>query len=97
MAALEQENVRAKYLYQSEQNRGYFFSIAVYHQLANLPPHQHPRLCTQCGWDEHTVQYDHNGDDTVWSADNAEVCTRCEQRIAWEAQRAEAQAARHAA
>ncbi|MGW8202612.1 hypothetical protein ACWGM0_08690 [Sphingomonas bisphenolicum] len=55
------------------------FSIDVYRQLADLPPHQHPRLCATCGWDERTDQPDHNGDLTTWSRALPAICTRCEQ------------------
>ncbi|CAM8673055.1 hypothetical protein [Sphingobium sp.] len=92
---LEAENLRHQRIYITE-GKPYFFSIDVYHQLANLPAHQHPRLCTGCGWDEHSVQYDHNGNDANWSADDPQICTRCEQARAWEASRA-AKATRHAA
>ncbi|MBV2149257.1 hypothetical protein KRZ98_13350 [Sphingobium sp. AS12] len=93
---LEAENVRHQRLYITA-GKPYFFSIDVYHQLANLPPHQHPRLCTRCAWDEHANQYDHNGGDTTWAADDSGICTRCEQEIAWEAGRATAKADRRAA
>lgn len=89
---LERENLRFQRLYITE-GLPYFFSRAVYHQLANTPPHQHPRLCIRCGWDEHSHQYDHNGQDTAWADDDSGHCTKCEQEIAWEASKA----SRHAA
>lgn len=55
------------------------FSIDVYRQLADLPPHQHPRLCAHCGWDERTDQPDYNGDLTTWSRALPTICTCCEQ------------------
>lgn len=55
------------------------FSMEVYRQLADLPPQQHPRLCAQCGWDEHTQQQDCNGDNAAWSRRLPTICTCCEQ------------------
>ncbi|WP_150131282.1 hypothetical protein [Sphingobium yanoikuyae] len=92
---LEAENIRYQRLYVTE-GKPYFFSVEVYHQLANLPPHQHPHICVGCGWDEHSTQYDHNGDDATWSAEQPDICTRCEQGAAWNAHKAE-EKARHAA
>lgn len=83
---LETKGLRFQRLYRT-LGVTYFFSHDVYHQLANLPPHQHPRLCVRCGWDEHTQQYDHNGCDTTWADDDSGHCTRCEQDLAWEASR----------
>lgn len=54
-------------------------SMDVYRQLADLPPHQHPRLCETCAWDERTAQPDRNGDETTWSRDNPAICSCCEQ------------------
>lgn len=58
------------------------FSADIYRQLAELPPEQHPRLCRRCGWDEWTDQPDREGNDTAWSAEHPEYCTRCEQDLA---------------
>lgn len=55
------------------------FSTDVYRQLADLPPHQHPRLCRACGWDGHTVQPDRQDGLTTWSRMDDTLCTRCEQ------------------
>ncbi|WP_312312343.1 hypothetical protein [Sphingobium yanoikuyae] len=55
------------------------FSADVYRQLADQPPHQHPRLCQRCGWDAHTDQSDSSGELTAWSRTDGAVCTRCEQ------------------
>ncbi|WP_278984582.1 hypothetical protein [Sphingobium yanoikuyae] len=56
------------------------FSDDVYRQLADLPPHQHPRLCQRCGWDEHSDVPDRADGLTTWSRADATICTRCEQR-----------------
>lgn len=58
------------------------FSEDVYRQLADLPPHQHPRLCQRCGWDEHTDLPDRADGLTSWSREDDTVCTRCEQSAA---------------
>lgn len=55
------------------------FSEDVYRQLADLPPHQHPRLCANCGWDDHTDQPDGKDNLTTWSREDPAICTRCEQ------------------
>ncbi|PZU67493.1 hypothetical protein [Sphingobium sp.] len=55
------------------------FSATIYRQLADLPPHQHPRLCQRCGWDAYTDQPDSDGDLTAWSRQDDALCTRCEQ------------------
>ena len=55
------------------------FSALVYRQLADLPPHQHPRLCQRCGWDSHTDQPDSSDHLTAWSRTDEAICTRCEQ------------------
>lgn len=55
------------------------FSAAVYRQLADLPAHQHPRLCSDCGWDAHTDQPDRHDGLTTWSEHAPDRCTRCEQ------------------
>lgn len=77
---LEQPGFRMKTGY--DCSRAFPFSADVYRQLADLPPHQHPRLCLECGWDELTTQFDTNGDDTTWSREDERICTRCEQRAA---------------
>lgn len=77
-ADLERENLRFKRLYITQGLR-YVFSIDVYHQLANLPPHQHPQLCLACGWDQWTTQYDIRGEEVRWSEDDPDLCTRCDQ------------------
>lgn len=53
------------------------FSAAVYRQLADLPPHQHPRLCMQCGWDENSDQPGPNGHALAWSQETAGLCSLC--------------------
>lgn len=58
------------------------FSATVYRQLADLPPHQHPRLCQRCGWDAHTVQPDGCDGLITWSRTDDAICTRCEQGTA---------------
>jgi len=58
------------------------FSEDVYRQLADLPPHQHPKLCLRCGWDERTDVPDHNDSLTSWSREDDAICTRCEQQAA---------------
>lgn len=58
------------------------FSATVYRQLADLPPHQHPRLCQRCGWDAHTDQPDGHGGLITWSRTDDAICTRCEQGTA---------------
>lgn len=93
---LETEGFRVQRLYRTE-GLTYFFSHDVYHQLTNLPPHQHPRLCGRCGWDQHSTQYDHDGADVRWSDEDPGICTRCEQDIAWEAARTRSKGHRHAA
>jgi len=55
------------------------FSEDVYRQLADLPPHQHPRLCQRCGRDEHTDPPDRADGLTSWSREDSAICTRCEQ------------------
>ena len=55
------------------------FSEDVYRQLADLPPHQHPRLCHRCGWDERTDLPDYRDGYITWSRDDDAICTRCEQ------------------
>ncbi|KAK0347506.1 hypothetical protein LTR94_002361 [Friedmanniomyces endolithicus] len=57
------------------------FSTDVYRQLADLPPHQHPRLCQRCGWDSRTNQPDGNDDLTTWSRTISAICTRCEEAV----------------
>ncbi|MEE2739782.1 hypothetical protein [Sphingobium abikonense] len=93
---LETEGLRFKRVYRTE-GQPYFFSHDVYHQLSNLPPHQHPRLCTRCAWDEHSQQYDHDGNDTRWSTEDPAICTRCEQQLSWERDRSTPGGDRHAA
>ena len=56
------------------------FSEEVYRQLADLPPHQHPRLCLGCGWDDHADVPDRFDCQTTWSRTNPTICTRCEQQ-----------------
>lgn len=56
------------------------FSEEVYRQLADLPPHQHPRLCVRCGWDDHADVPDRFDCHTTWSRENPAICTRCEQQ-----------------
>ncbi|KAA9020762.1 hypothetical protein [Sphingobium limneticum] len=58
------------------------FSDDVYRQLADLPPHQHPRLCQRCGWDERTEVPDCADGFTSWSRDDTTICTRCERQAA---------------
>ena len=58
------------------------FSEDVYRQLADLPPHQHPRLCDSCGWDEHPDQPDLYDNLTTWSREQPSSCTRCGQQAA---------------
>lgn len=55
------------------------FSQDVYRQLADLPPHQHPRLCIGCGWDAHADVADCHDGLTAWSRELPSLCTRCEQ------------------
>lgn len=75
--ALEQEGVRGQW--NVDLSRAMPFSADIYRQLADLPPHQHPKLCRTCGWDEFTTQYDMTGDDVTWSREQEDICTRCEQ------------------
>lgn len=56
------------------------FSEPVYRQLADLPAHQHPRLCATCCWDEHTELPDCQDGLTSWSREDSAICTRCEQQ-----------------
>jgi hypothetical protein len=63
----------------ADMSRSFPFSVDVYRQLCLLPPHQHPALCHKCGWDEHTGQYDMNGDYVTWSRQRDGICSRCEQ------------------
>lgn len=58
------------------------FNADVYRQLADLPPHQHPRLCQHCGWDEHSEVPDRLDGLTSWSREDDAICTRCEQQAA---------------
>lgn len=75
---LERENFRFQFLYRTEGLR-YTFSRDIYRQLADLPPHQHPRLCLACGWDQWTREYDTRGQEITWSEADPDLCTRCEQ------------------
>lgn len=56
------------------------FSDDVYRQLADLPPHQHPRLCLGCGWYERSDVPDGHDGLTTWSRVNDAICIRCEQQ-----------------
>ncbi|WP_449471962.1 hypothetical protein [Sphingobium chungangianum] len=76
---LELPGVRIKIV--ANLSAAMFFSENVYRQLADLPPHQHPRLCGSCGWDAHTDQPDRQDNLTTWSRQNAAICTRCEQAL----------------
>lgn len=67
------------HFYAADMSRSYPFSVDVYRQLCLLPPHQHPKLCRKCGWDEHSDQCDLNGDYVTWSREQDRICTRCEQ------------------
>jgi hypothetical protein len=58
------------------------FSNDVYRQLADLPVHQHPRLCQRCGWDERTDVADRVDGLTTWSREDEAICTHCEQQAA---------------
>ncbi|SNS20942.1 hypothetical protein SAMN06295912_102276 [Sphingomonas laterariae] len=78
IARLEQTGFRMMpTLEAADMSRAFPFSLDVYHQLCTLPPHQHPRLCAGCGWDQWTDQIDRQGNDVTWSEDNADLCTRC--------------------
>jgi hypothetical protein len=56
------------------------FSEGVYRQLADLPPHQHPRLCLRCGWDDHMTVPDRLDGFATWSRQAPTICTYCEQQ-----------------
>jgi hypothetical protein len=56
------------------------FSEDVYRQLADLPVHQHPRLCHGCGWDAGSTLPDFRDGYITWSRVNDAICTRCEQQ-----------------
>lgn len=75
---LETPGMRVRIL--ADLNIAMPFSDDVYRQLADLPPHQHPRLCQGCGWDERTDVPDRQDCLTTWSRINDAVCTRCEQQ-----------------
>lgn len=77
---LETPNMRLRIV--ADINLALPFSDAVYRQLADLPPHQHPRLCQSCGWDERTDVPDRGDGLTVWSRNDDTICTRCEQQAA---------------
>lgn len=74
---LETEGARVRIV--ADLNVALPFNTDVYQQLADLPPHQHPRLCQRCGWDEHTDLPDRQDGLTAWSREDDAICTRCEQ------------------
>ena len=61
-----------------DMSRSYRLNIAVYRQLCDDRPDQHPRLCLACGWDEWTDQLDWHDNAVTWSAHDPELCTLCE-------------------
>lgn len=77
---LETPNIRLRIV--ADINVALPFSDDVYRQLADLPPHQHPRLCQCCGWDEHSALPDYRDGYITWSREDAAICTRCEQQAA---------------
>ena len=77
LRAIETPGLRFQQL--ADLTRALPFSTAVYRQLADLPPHLHPRLCHRCGWDSHTDQPDGHDGLTTWSLANGDMCTRCDQ------------------
>lgn len=77
---LETPNMRVRIV--ADLNVALPFSDDVYRQLADLPPHQHPRLCLGCGWDDHSTLPDYRDGYITWSRENEAICTRCEQQAA---------------
>lgn len=77
---LETPNIRVRIL--ADLNVALPFSADVYRQLADLPPHQHPRLCLHCGWDDHSTLPDDRDGYITWSREDEAICTRCEQQAA---------------
>ncbi|ATI79436.1 hypothetical protein [Sphingobium yanoikuyae] len=77
LRAIETPGLRFRQIAPLEQVMA--FNAAVYRQLADLPPHQHPRLCQRCGWDAHTDQPDGGDGLTTWSHVDDAICTRCAQ------------------
>lgn len=79
LAHFEQPGVVIKPWFAGDMNRAFPFDALIYRQLAEDPPHQHPRLCRTCGWDEWTEANDLQGNSITWG-EAADTCTRCEQR-----------------
>lgn len=80
IGALETVGFRMKRdFFVADMSRAYTFNLDVYRQLCDTPPHQHPRLCLACGWDQWSTQYDTNGEEATWSQSDPDLCTRCEQ------------------
>jgi hypothetical protein len=77
---LETTNMRVRIV--ADLNVVLPFSDEVYRQLADLPPHQHPRLCQGCGWDDHSTLPDYRDGYITWSREDEAICTRCEQQAA---------------
>ncbi|WP_152524744.1 hypothetical protein [Novosphingobium lindaniclasticum] len=77
---LEQPGYRAaRNRFGGDKSRSYRVSEAIYRQLCDGPPEQHPRLCLACGWDEWSAQLDIEGFDCTWSDADPQICTLCEQ------------------